>query len=196
MALLSCMPCLSGRKFRTYFLLALILFFISQSAVVYYILHSVAEAEGAEPAGPETETSARPPHEKSHPTAPAPRSPEMEAGYTGRFECAVAGKTALSAIKRAKTQHCKKELSRVACQLQDDQLFPPKIPNFCQRVNSSPGSLLGCYKDGDEQKILSEYGALHFSSRRLCALLCFFRNFLEPKLIYNLSPLVCRCQNA
>ena len=47
-----------------------------------------------------------------------------------KFSCKI-DKYALSAIKRAKSASCKDELANVACLINEDILFPKKLPRFC-----------------------------------------------------------------
>ena len=45
--------------------------------------------------------------------------------------CNITTKEAVSAIHRAKTQFCKKQLVDVICSLQKETLFPKKLVSFC-----------------------------------------------------------------
>lgn len=131
------------RQFRTYFLLLLTAVFICQSFLVYYILAKVKETEG--------------PSQMESATAET-LSKEKELGYAGKFLCDVTTKTAMSAVRRATTQKCKQELSEIACGIKSKKIFPEKLPNYCTRKNSTPGSFLGCFHDDGESRLLSSYG--------------------------------------
>ena len=137
---LNCLRYCMCRQFQTYFLLVL----ICQSFLVYYLLSKVKENEG--PSQMELLTADNFAREK-------------ELGYAGgKFPCQVTTKTAKSAIRRATTQQCKAELSRIACGIKAGELFPAKLPNYCARKNSKAGSHLGCFHDDDESRLLSSYG--------------------------------------
>lgn len=49
--------------------------------------------------------------------------------------CTIILKDAIHAIKRARTNYCKKELADIACQLQSEELFPKYLPQFCPNRN-------------------------------------------------------------
>ncbi len=136
------------RQFRTYFLLVIAVAFIFQSLLVFYLLAKVKDTEGPTEFG--SSDSSR--------TQLIPVK-EKESPGLSKSVCGSIGKTALSAIKRATTQKCKEELSDIACRLKNNQLVPERLPNYCPRKNSVPGSSLGCFHDDNNQsRLLSSYG--------------------------------------
>lgn len=45
--------------------------------------------------------------------------------------CDIGLKEAVSAIHRARTQKCKRELANITCLIQQGKLYPTHLPNFC-----------------------------------------------------------------
>nr|CAG4646048.1 EOG090X01AN [Macrothrix elegans] len=72
--------------------------------------------------------------------------------------CGTLTKTALSAIKRATSQTCKNDLQNIACQMKSNKLVPQRLPNYCLRNGSIPGTFIGCYHDSNQSRLLSSYG--------------------------------------
>lgn len=54
--------------------------------------------------------------------------------------CEITGKEAVSAIHRAKTQHCKQLLANVTCLIQQEQLYPTYLEHSCP----APGKFYSC----------------------------------------------------
>ncbi|KAK6630884.1 hypothetical protein RUM44_003054 [Polyplax serrata] len=71
--------------------------------------------------------------------------------------CPITTKEAVSAIHRAKTQLCKKELVNVICSLQKGILFPKQLTASCPAPGVQKGKLLGCYQDKKSMRLLSGY---------------------------------------
>ena len=46
-------------------------------------------------------------------------------------DCDLKDKDAISAVTRASSQECKRELVSLACRLQSKSLFPKRLPSFC-----------------------------------------------------------------
>ena len=145
------LPNLRCRKFRIYFLFGLLLVLVLQSFFIYCLLHNIRE-ESDVLLPTSLEVVSLPQNINSK------RNHEQELGYNGQFPCEITSKTAQSAIRRASTQFCKSELSHVYCQLKKRNLYPTHLPNYCQRQDSKPRTSLGCFKEKENQKLLSEYG--------------------------------------
>uniref|UniRef100_A0A1B6CJW1 protein xylosyltransferase n=1 Tax=Clastoptera arizonana TaxID=38151 RepID=A0A1B6CJW1_9HEMI len=71
--------------------------------------------------------------------------------------CEITGKEAVSAIHRAKTQHCKQLLANITCLNLKEELYPSWLPHSCPNKGHEAGKLLGCYKDEKAFRLLSGY---------------------------------------
>ncbi|EEB12514.1 Xylosyltransferase oxt, putative [Pediculus humanus corporis] len=93
--------------------------------------------------------------------------------------CNITTKEAVSAIHRAKTQFCKKELVDVICSLQKETLFPKKLVSFCPAPGVQRGKSLGCYQDNKSMRLLSGYFANleQMNSPENCINLCLQSGF-------------------
>lgn len=150
--------CFVFRPFRTTFLFILATTFVCQSLFVFYLLTKVPLKDGNNI-----------PIELK---VPGPEEPNLSRPVS---KCESLGKTALSAIKRAKTEKCKEELKDVACRLKNGLLTPERLPNYCIRKGVVPGSSLGCFLDaGDQQtRLLSGFGVkLQHLTIQKCIDLC------------------------
>nr|SVE74964.1 EOG090X01AN [Daphnia dolichocephala] len=104
---------------------------------------------------------------------------EKESVVLNKSLCGSLSKTALSAIKRATTKKCKEELRDIACRLKNNQLVPERLPNYCRRKDSVPGSSLGCFHDNHQSRLLSSYGVkLPRLTNQKCIDLCAQSAFL------------------
>lgn len=149
------------RQFRTYFLFLLAGIVVCQSLFVLFLLAKVKDAEIPTELGSSDSLKV---HLGSHSDEKTPADEPS---------CGALGKTALSAIKRAKTTKCKEELTDVACKSKRNQLVPERLPNYCLRKDSVPGSSLGCFHDSKEARILSAYGVkLNSLSVQKCIDIC------------------------
>lgn len=45
--------------------------------------------------------------------------------------CEVTGKDALSAVNRAPSEHCKREITKTYCDMRDRNLYPMEVPRYC-----------------------------------------------------------------
>lgn len=135
------------RQFRTYFLLVIAAAFIFQSLLVFYLLAKVKDVEGPTELG--SSSSSRTQQLLAKEVSVLNKSVSL---------CGSLSKTALSAIKRATTKECKAELTDIACKLKNNQLVPKRLPNYCLRKDSIPGSSFGCFHDSNQSRLLSSYG--------------------------------------
>jgi protein xylosyltransferase len=70
-------------------------------------------------------------------------------------------KDANSAIDRAKSDSCRKQLMQIACQ-NPSELYPASLPSFCDVKNQDVADAhLGCYKDSFDERLL-EGGMVRF----------------------------------
>lgn len=71
--------------------------------------------------------------------------------------CNITTKEAVSAIHRAKSQHCKREIVNVTCKIQKGELYPKQIVSSCPAPGVTKGKSLGCFQDDKSMRLLSGY---------------------------------------
>ncbi|XP_067645033.1 xylosyltransferase oxt [Eurosta solidaginis] len=80
---------------------------------------------------------------------------------TARFEikinCNITAKEAMSAMQRARSLECRKQIAQTACAIQLGNFYAKKLPNHCPTGNHSANTALGCYQDDKEFRLLSGY---------------------------------------
>lgn len=88
--------------------------------------------------------------------------------------CDVKSREAISAIHRAKTQFCKKEIVNKTCLIQNDDFYPKELPNNCPKKGMSYGRYLGCYQDEKKLRLLSSFYGNYATtnSRHSCLDIC------------------------
>lgn len=72
------------------------------------------------------------------------------------FACNITDKEALSAISRAVTRDCKREIGELVCAIQAGGFYPASLPRYCP-AHLQPelqGTRLGCFKDTFAARIL------------------------------------------
>nr|CAD7397003.1 unnamed protein product [Timema cristinae] len=73
--------------------------------------------------------------------------------------CDIVTKEAISAIHRAKTQRCKRELVNITCLIQRGRLYPKQLTSSCPSQGLTAGKSLGCYEDKKTFRMLTGYFA-------------------------------------
>nr|CAD7444893.1 unnamed protein product [Timema bartmani] len=73
--------------------------------------------------------------------------------------CDIVTKEAISAIHRAKTQRCKRELVNITCLIQRGRLYPKQLTSSCPSQGFTAGKSLGCYEDKKTFRMLTGYFA-------------------------------------
>ncbi|XP_052788050.1 xylosyltransferase oxt-like isoform X2 [Mya arenaria] len=109
--------------------------------------------------------------------------------------CSNVSKEAQSAIKRAKTENCKKEIVKISCLNDAKKLYPQKLSNLCQsQGNHTAGSYIGCYKDSQTERDLSNVGTKFNSdnSPQKCLEYCTTGGYQYAGLQYKVE---CWCGN-
>lgn len=71
--------------------------------------------------------------------------------------CDIKSKEAISALHRAKTKPCRKEIANIACAIQSMEFYARRLPNYCLNSNYTANKPLGCYRDEKEYRLLSGY---------------------------------------
>ncbi|CAB3376752.1 Hypothetical predicted protein [Cloeon dipterum] len=110
-------------------------------------------------------------------------------------ECEILGREAASAINRARTQRCKKELVHIACLAQEGKLYPQYLKSQCPSQDARMGKSLGCYQDERQFRLLSGYfsNLKNANSPEQCIYLCLQSGFQYAGVQYSTE---CYCGNA
>lgn len=94
-----------------------------------------------------------------------------------------------SAIQRATTDSCRKHIMDVACAIQNqtNPFYPRWLPSSCPSGNHVPNRYIGCFRDQQDERLLSGYLALHKSNNtpRKCIQLCLQSGFLFAGTQYS-----------
>lgn len=101
--------------------------------------------------------------------------------------CEIISKDAISAIHRAKTQNCKHSIANITCLIQNGQLYPVSLNNYCPHKDLHAGRSLGCYKDEKTYRLLSGYYANYKSnnSPEHCIRMCLQSGFVYAGVQYS-----------
>ena len=127
---------------------------------------------------------------------PAGREPKKENGgrtFLNLAElefvppCDVHSKETISAIHRAKSQACKRQIVDIACAIQSGQFYPKSLPNYCPNGDYVPSRSLGCFQDKKNFRILSGYytNFKTTNSPKRCIQLCLQSGFLYAGVQYS-----------
>lgn len=101
--------------------------------------------------------------------------------------CNITVRDALSALDRAKTQQCKKEIADIACAIQKGTFYPKVLPSFCPTNNFTANRSIGCFKDEKTFRILSGYYTNFKSSNshKKCLQMCLQSGFIYAGVQYS-----------
>ncbi|XP_055612226.1 xylosyltransferase oxt isoform X2 [Uranotaenia lowii] len=101
--------------------------------------------------------------------------------------CDIYSKETVSAIIRAKSQSCKRQIVDIACEIQKGTFYPKWLPNYCPNGNFVPNRSLGCYQDEKNFRLLSGYYTNFKSnnSPKRCIQLCLQSGFLYAGVQYS-----------
>ncbi|XP_018787880.1 PREDICTED: xylosyltransferase oxt [Bactrocera latifrons] len=103
-----------------------------------------------------------------------------------RPECKITSKEAISALQRAKTKDCRKQIAHIACAIQEGNFYAQNLPSYCPAGNHTANYLLGCYQDEKEYRLLSGYftNFKTTNSPQKCIRLCLQSGFPYAGLQY------------
>lgn len=109
-------------------------------------------------------------------------------------DCDITGKEAISAIHRAKTQHCKRQIANITCLIKEERFYPKELPNSCPSKGVKIARSLGCYKDEKNYRLLNGfYGNNKLTnSPEYCIGLCLQSGFPYAGVQYSTE---CFCGN-
>ncbi|XP_055528233.1 xylosyltransferase oxt [Wyeomyia smithii] len=101
--------------------------------------------------------------------------------------CDIYSKETVSAIHRARSQTCKKQIADIACAIQEGTFYPKRLPNYCPNGGHVPSRSLGCFQDEKNFRILSGYYTNFKTSNspRRCIQLCLQSGFLFAGVQYS-----------
>uniref|UniRef100_W8C4M3 protein xylosyltransferase n=1 Tax=Ceratitis capitata TaxID=7213 RepID=W8C4M3_CERCA len=99
--------------------------------------------------------------------------------YGIQAECNITAKEAISALQRAKTKDCRKQIAHIACAIQEGNFYAQHLPNYCPAGNHTANLPLGCYQDEKEYRLLSGYFTNFKTTNtpRKCTRLCLQSGF-------------------
>nr|CAD7427661.1 unnamed protein product [Timema monikensis] len=108
--------------------------------------------------------------------------------------CDIVTKEAISAIHRAKTQRCKRELVNITCLIQRGRLYPKQLTSSCPSQGFTAGKSLGCYEDKKTFRMLTGYFAnlKLTNSPKHCMNMCLQSGFQYAGVQYSTE---CFCGN-
>ncbi|CAG9088162.1 unnamed protein product [Plutella xylostella] len=93
--------------------------------------------------------------------------------------CEITSREAISAIHRAKTQNCKRELVNKTCLIQGGTFYPIQLKSSCPNNGLTYGKHLGCYQDEKKLRLLSSFygNYANTNSRPACLDICVQAGF-------------------
>ncbi|XP_053683028.1 xylosyltransferase oxt [Sabethes cyaneus] len=101
--------------------------------------------------------------------------------------CDIYSKETISAIHRASSQACKKQIADIGCAILEGTFYPRRLPNYCPNGGHVPNRALGCFQDEKNFRILSGYYTNFKTSNspRRCIQLCLQSGFLYAGVQYS-----------
>ncbi|XP_058831412.1 xylosyltransferase oxt [Topomyia yanbarensis] len=101
--------------------------------------------------------------------------------------CEIYNKETISAIHRATSQPCKKQIVDIACAIQAGTFYPKRLPNYCPNGQYVPNRALGCFQDEKNFRILPGYYTNFKTSNspKRCIQLCLQSGFLYAGVQYS-----------
>ncbi|KAM3966214.1 xylosyltransferase oxt [Aphomia sociella] len=93
--------------------------------------------------------------------------------------CDIKSREAISAIHRAKTQNCKRQIVNKTCLIQGGNFYPKVLPNSCLSDRMAYGRHLGCYQDEKKLRILSSFygNYVNINTPHTCLNICMQAGF-------------------
>lgn len=110
-----------------------------------------------------------------------------------KLSCRVRSKEALSAIQRAKTEECKREIGNISCQVQAGSFYPTRLKSYCPSNGKVRGKAMGCFVDSRDKRILKGHAMqLKHNTPALCVDICYQRGYMHAGVQYGKE---CFCGN-
>lgn len=71
--------------------------------------------------------------------------------------CDVKSRDAVSAVNRAHSVECKRQILDTVCAIESGEFYPHSLVSECPRGNHTAGRALGCFQDDQSKRLLSGY---------------------------------------
>jgi len=113
------------------------------------------------------------------------------------FPCNITGKEAVSAINRATTKGCKKEIADLVCAMEKGTVYPSILPRYCpNKVDKNiVGKHIGCFQDSFTKRLLQGHVVKlkTKNSPTFCTEICSKSGFSYAGVQYGME---CFCGNS
>lgn len=108
--------------------------------------------------------------------------------------CRVQSRDALSAVNRAKTEDCKKQILDTVCAIESGTFYAQQLVSRCPRGNFTSGRPLGCFQDDQTNRLLDGYyvNNKETNSPKKCMEICLQSGFTYAGVQYSQE---CFCGN-
>lgn len=109
--------------------------------------------------------------------------------------CDVQSRDALSAINRARTDECKRQIQDTVCAIESGTFYAHQLTSRCPRGSFSRGRSLGCFQDDQTKRLLDGYYVNNkgTNSHRKCIEICLQSGFTYAGVQYGNE---CFCGNS
>lgn len=93
--------------------------------------------------------------------------------------CDIKNREAISAVHRAKSQHCKQQIVNKTCLIQQGDFYPATLQNKCFNDGTKYARHLGCYIDEKKLRLLSGFYGVYVNtnSPTACMDICIQAGF-------------------
>lgn len=109
--------------------------------------------------------------------------------------CDVQSRDALSAITRAKSEECKRQIVETVCAIESGTFYAKQLTSRCPKGNYTRGHHLGCFQDEQTDRLLSGYyvNNKETNSPNKCIEICLQSGFMYAGVQYGNE---CFCGNS
>ncbi|XP_037074011.1 xylosyltransferase oxt-like [Pollicipes pollicipes] len=105
--------------------------------------------------------------------------------------CALETREVVSAVLRAESEPCRRELVEFACRLREGTAYPVRLPNYCPHHGHEYGRQLGCFRDSRTLRLLPSLAGV-VNNTEACLEHCVRESFVYGGLQYGRE---CWCGN-
>lgn len=108
--------------------------------------------------------------------------------------CEVQSKDAWSAVNRARTEECKRQILDTVCAIESGTFYAEHLTSQCPTGNFTRGKSLGCFQDEQVNRLLGGYYVNHkgINSPKKCMDVCLQSGFVYAGVQYGSE---CFCGN-
>lgn len=102
-------------------------------------------------------------------------------------KCDVQSKDALSAVNRARTTECKKQILDTVCAIESGTFYADSLTSQCPNGNYTRGRSLGCFQDEQANRLLGGYYVNNkgINTPRKCIEMCLQSGFIYAGVQYG-----------